>query len=102
MRIEITPTATEIHEAEVLTSLSVVADAGTDLAAGLGALGTVDAGGEHVWLDIDALRSAAAATLPEETRAEWAEGYDGMIAYATSKGWTDATGRAVRAHVERG
>jgi hypothetical protein len=54
-------------------------------------------------LDIAAFKAAAAATLPADEQAEldnWANGFDGMIAYATSKGWTNADGTAVRAHVE--
>jgi hypothetical protein len=46
------------------------------------------------------LRSAAAATVAEQDRADWLKGFDGMIAYATSKGWTDESGTHVRAHVE--
>ena len=52
-----------------------------------------------MWLNVDALRSAARATLSSDQRDAWASGFDGMIAYATSKGWTDTQGR-VRAHVE--
>ncbi|MGA1440636.1 MAG: hypothetical protein ACO4CU_12500 [Ilumatobacteraceae bacterium] len=40
---------------------------------------------EHVWLDVG--RAAAA--------------FDSMIGYAASKGWLDAAGTHVRAHVER-
>ena len=29
------------------------------------------------------------------------EQFDGMIAYATSKGWLDESGTRVRAHIER-
>jgi hypothetical protein len=29
------------------------------------------------------------------------QGFDGMVAYATKKGWVDEAG-AIRAHVERG
>lgn len=57
-------------------------------------LGRLDDDGQHVWLDIAALRSA----LPVEARARIAD-YDGMIAYATRKGWVDEAGISVRAHI---
>jgi hypothetical protein len=53
-----------------------------------------------VWLSVQALRESAAATIPEADRAQWVQGFDGMIAYAASKGWTDEAGTHVRAHVE--
>ena len=32
---------------------------------------------------------------------DWREGCDGMIAFATTKGWVDEDARRVRAHIER-
>lgn len=32
--------------------------------------------------------------------ADWSEKFDGMLAYAKSKGWPDETGSAIQAHVE--
>jgi len=32
--------------------------------------------------------------------ADWTEKFDGMLAYAKSKGWMDETGSAIQAHVE--
>ena len=62
-----------------------------DLAARLGELGRLD--GDHVWLSVEHLRQAGPAD------PGWAEGFDGMIGYARSKGWVE--GDAVRAHVVR-
>jgi len=56
----------------------------------------LDDEGHHVWLDIDACRELGREALGDA----WVEQYDGMIAYARSKGWTDETGASVRAHIE--
>jgi hypothetical protein len=87
-----------VAEAHDLKSLSVRAPGGVADASALGALGTPDGG--HVWLSVVALREAAAATVPTEERSAWVQGFDGMIAFAVSKGWTDESGERVRAHVE--
>jgi hypothetical protein len=50
----------------------------------------------HVLVDVAALRAMEGARPAD---AAWAEGLDGMLAFAASKGWTDEGG-AVRAHVE--
>jgi hypothetical protein len=55
---------------------------------------TLDADGDHLWLDIDHCRDLGRAELGDD----WVARFDGMITYASSKGWT-ADGR-VRAHVE--
>ena len=96
MFVEVTEGQCAVREAADLKSLSVQAADRAHLSA-LGALGQVD--GDHVWLSIDALKAAAAATVPDDERSAWADGYDGMIAYATSKGWASADGSAVRAHI---
>ncbi len=100
MFVEVTEGGCVVREATDLKGLAVhVAD--TAHLAALGALGTVDEGGEHVWLSVAELRSAAAATLPDDERAAWTDSYDGMIAYALSKGWGSPDGHAVRAHIAR-
>ncbi len=87
------PTAA-VTDVEDLRRLEVLAPADlsdADLAARLGDLGRLD--GDHVWLSVDRLRQAGPAD------PAWAGGFDGMIGYATSKGWVqDGT---VRAHVVR-
>lgn len=57
------------------------------------ALGSVD--GDHAWLDASALRAAG------DGSAQWAAGFDGMLAYAAGKGWASPDGSAVRAHIVR-
>jgi hypothetical protein len=56
-------------------------------------LGTVD--GDHAWLDAGALRAAG------DGSAAWISGFDGMLAYAASKGWASEDGTRVRAHIVR-
>jgi hypothetical protein len=90
----------QVHEAEDLKRFSVHATehaAPEELSRTLGSFGEL-AADDHAWINIDALRA-------ESGRAddpEWAAGFDGMIAYATSKGWVDETGERVRAHLEFG
>ena len=52
--------------------------------------------GAHVWLDIELLKSFA----PEPRSSSWNERFAKTMAYAESKGWTDETGKFVRAHIE--
>lgn len=54
------------------------------------------AAGTHVWLDVAACRSIGTTAAGDA----WGEQYDAMIAYATTKGWTNEAGTDVRAHVE--
>ena len=48
---------------------------------------------EHAWIAPDRIRALAGAAEPG-----WAEAFDKTIAYAATKGWTDADG-ALRAHI---
>jgi hypothetical protein len=52
---------------------------------------------EHVWISIARLRALGRAY----GSPRWQTGCDGMIGYATSKGWVDQERRLVRAHIER-
>lgn len=52
---------------------------------------------EHVWVDVAALRERGIAEVEDPT---YPERFDAMIAYATRKGWLDAEGTRVRAHIE--
>ena len=54
-----------------------------------------DDDGAHVWLDIAGCRELGRAAQGDD----WADGYDAMIAYATSKGWTNDDATEVRAHI---
>lgn len=57
-----------------------------------------DASGDppHVWIAIGRLHALGSTHGADD----WRAGCDAMIEYAKSKGWVDATGRFVRAHVE--
>jgi hypothetical protein len=63
--------------------------------AALAAAGLGRADGDHAWLDAGALRAAG------DGSAAWAAGFDGMLAYAASKGWASADSTRVRAHIVR-
>jgi hypothetical protein len=63
------------------------------VAEALTGLGELDAEGTHAMLDAAAVRRLA------DGGAEWTAGFDAMVEYARSKGWTDEQGR-VRAHLE--
>ena len=52
----------------------------------------------HVYVTIDAVRSMAEGRVGDS----WAADFDGMLGYASSKGWLDETGSAIEAHIERG
>lgn len=84
-----------LEDAENLRALSVElrscspADA-ADLLADLGHFE-----GEHVWLDIARLRDLS----PLADDPEWTAGFEGVMSYADSKGWLDASRSRVRAHV---
>jgi hypothetical protein len=56
-------------------------------------LGTID--GDYVWVDADALRAAG------DGSSGWTAEFYGMLAYAKTRGWTDADSTRVRAHIVR-
>jgi hypothetical protein len=65
--------------------------AGAALAAA--GLGTVD--GDHAWLPVAELRAAGGGS------ASWLTDFDAMVKYAAGKGWSNADGSALRAHIIR-
>lgn len=67
--------------------------AGVDASASaLAALMAID--GQHAWVPPETVR-----TLHFDADAAWQQELDAMVAYAASKGWTDAAGR-IRAHIQ--
>jgi hypothetical protein len=80
----------EVVDADNLRELHVEVGEGETL----GALGEIE--GTHAWLDIATLRRLAA---PSASSSAWPDEFDGMIAYATAKGWVDEDRAAVRAHM---
>lgn len=87
----------ELRDAGDLKRLHVefraVDDEAGAAALAAGGFGTVADG--HAWLDIGALRSAG------EDTADWRDQFAAMVGYARSRGWTDAAGERLRAHIER-
>jgi hypothetical protein len=92
MKILIAPDApATLADPDDFRSFAVEATRG----AALGAAGRPE-GDAHVFVDPAALRALPGARAEDP---EWSRALDGMLAYAASKGWTDAAGH-VRAHVE--
>lgn len=52
---------------------------------------------EHVWLHVARAREIGVAASNDPA---FGDNFDGMIGYATSKGWLDDDGTHVRAHIE--
>jgi hypothetical protein len=52
---------------------------------------------DHAWVHVAAVRRLATGHVAED----WSTRFDAMLAYARSKGWLDADGSAIRAHLER-
>ena len=50
----------------------------------------------HLWIDIAFLRELAG----DAADAEWQAQFDGMLAYANSKGWIDEPTNRVEAHIQ--
>jgi hypothetical protein len=96
MLIRITGGSTAaLEDAGNMKALSILRDCGgEEFAAAIAEIGVAE-GSAHVWVDIAWLSGQALAGAPER-QAE----FDGMIAYATKKGWVDEAARRVRVHVE--
>jgi hypothetical protein len=77
---------------------SVVVEGEGDLegVVDLSGIGRLRPDGEHVVVDLVALRALAGPAATDE----WDEGLAGMVAYAAGKGWMDSDGGVV-AHIER-
>ena len=61
------------------------------------ALGTAEAGSpsnDHVWVRVDQVRGLAPAG-----DATWSAGFEAMLAYAQGKGWMNAGGDMIMAHL---
>ena len=100
MHVEIATDGVRIGDAGNLRALDVRCEPGVDLAAALGSFGEVTDDGQHVWLLIDELRTRAGASVAAVELDDWRDGFDAMVTFARSKGWTSVDGRRVRAHVE--
>ena len=88
-----------LEEPDDCTRFHLTVAGGPDLARVFGALVDAAAGrlaGDHALITIDAVRRMAAGRVGDD----WDTRFDGMLAYARSKGWIDDTGHAIQAHVE--
>ncbi|WP_334143519.1 hypothetical protein [Rhabdothermincola sp.] len=52
---------------------------------------------DRMWISVDAVQHLSAGAVGED----WLSGFEGMLAYARSKGFLDGPGTHVRAHVVR-
>jgi hypothetical protein len=78
-------------------SVRVTEPAGSEeLSRALGSLGQL--AGDHAWINIETLRTQSGRA----DDPEWSAQFDGMIAYAVSKGWVDETHQSLRAHLDVG
>ena len=50
----------------------------------------------HLWIDIALVQELAGDAVD----AEWQSQFDGMLAYANSKGWIDEAANRVEAHIQ--
>lgn len=96
MYVRIADGTAAVEELDNLRALEVrTAGAAPDaVAAALAAAGLGTVEGDHAWLSIPALRERGA-----DLGDAWADGFDGMIAYAASNGWVGDDGTTVRAHL---
>lgn len=88
-------TAFSVHAPKLATE-AVLAALGPDAHADESADKAASGDPPHVWIAIGRLHALGST----HGASDWREGCDAMIEYAKSKGWVDATGRFVRAHVE--
>jgi hypothetical protein len=87
-----------LDDPDTFTAFSVIAP-GLDLARIVAAFGGDAKAGEddHVWISIPRLHDLGRS----HGATEWRDGCNGMIAFATSKGWVDEERQLVRAHIDR-
>jgi hypothetical protein len=87
-----------LTDPEDFTRFSVAVEGDGDLAQVVhqSGLGRLRPDGEHVVVDPVALRALAGPAAGEG----WDRGFEGMCAYAASKGWVEDDGGVV-AHIER-
>jgi hypothetical protein len=95
--IDLTEARVHLSDPSDFHRLSVAVEGVGDLEAVVdqSGIGRLRPGGEHVVIDLVALRALAGSFATDE----WDEGLAGMVAYAAAKGWVDADGGVV-AHIE--
>jgi hypothetical protein len=94
-----TPPAVGLDEPDDCRRFHVAAVGGADggrlgQALADGETGWLD--GDDVWVQVAAVRRLAAGRVGPT----WESDFAAMVAFARDKGWLDASGTAIRAHVE--
>lgn len=102
MQIVIATTGTALKDPDNCRTFSVVipvtvsAEQLPDLVAAA-EIGELDPDGSHVHVDVQAVRAMATGRVSPD----WDRDFEAMLTYARTKGWLDASGIRVRAHIER-
>lgn len=102
MYVEVNATAEgtgfALREPDDFKSFKVVSHgvATEDRARALDGVGRLE-DSDHAYLSIPSVLELAGARADDP---EWRASFDGMVTYASSKGWLDADGGAIRAHWE--
>ncbi len=95
MYLRVSAEGTSLEEPEDLKRFHVeVAPGVQDPAVALVGWARLD--GDHAWVDVEALRRAAAGRVG----ARWDADFAGMLEYAKAKGWLSEDGSAIQAHLE--
>lgn len=99
VRVDVGAGTVSLDEPARFDRFHVLAPAGAGEAAVASVLGDDgrEAGDDHVWVRLSALERWAGDAADDQ----WRAGFDGMVRYASSKGWLDETGEFVQAHIER-
>ena len=100
MYVDVTtgPDAVSLSDEEDLTRFSVRVPESTAAGSIAGSLRAAGAGrldGAQAAINVDWLREHTA-----DRPARWHRDFDKMLPYAASKGWIDAAGAVVKAHIE--
>lgn len=99
MIVHLTAAAATVLDADDCTRLHVSTDLlDTEIGEALRVTGTGRIAADNTaLLALDVLRTRAQAAA---SASNWAERWDGMVAYAARKGWLTEDGTAVQAHIE--
>lgn len=94
-----TPPTVSLQEPADCKRFHLVVVNGADPVMVFGALVDAAAGrleGDHAWITVDSVRRMAAGHVGPQ----WDADFEGMLAFAASKGWLDEAGGSIQAHVE--
>ena len=99
--VDLTTTPPDVHldEPDDFKRFHVAAHGGADADRLARVLADHDCGrldGDDVWVQVEAVRRLAAGRVG----AGWESDFAAMVEFARDKGWLDASGNAIRAHVE--